>query len=110
MEVGRLGVHGTLAVNSVEPENKDEHEAVQNRHLATVVELALEHLDRIERATRKTAQVKSSVKSLLESITFLSLERHHSIFFLLPLTDLEYFSVCRYIIYLSRRFMFHSLP
>lgn len=57
MEVGRLGVHGTLAVKAVEPVNKNADEAVQNRRLATVVKLALEHPDKIERATRETVQV-----------------------------------------------------
>lgn len=57
MEVGRLGVLGTLAANPVEPANKNDYEAVQNRHLVTVVELALEHPGKIERVTQTTAQV-----------------------------------------------------
>lgn len=57
MEVGRLGVHGTPAVKNVEPVNKNADEAVQNLRLVTEVELALEHPDKIERATRETVQV-----------------------------------------------------
>ena len=57
MEVGRLGVHGTHVVNAVEPVNKDADEAAQNHRLATVVEIALDHPEKIERATRSTVQV-----------------------------------------------------
>jgi len=57
MEVGLLGVHGTHVVKTVELVNKNADEAVQNRRLATVVKLALDHPETIERATRATVQV-----------------------------------------------------
>ena len=57
MEVGRLGVHGTLAVKAVQPVNKNAHEPAQNRRLATVAEIALDYPEKIKRATRSTVQV-----------------------------------------------------
>lgn len=51
MEVGRLGIHGTHAVKAVVPVNKNADEAAQNHRLAVVVEIALDHPEKIERAT-----------------------------------------------------------
>ncbi|KAJ7389330.1 hypothetical protein OS493_032186 [Desmophyllum pertusum] len=56
MEVGRHGVPGRLVVKSVEPVSKNAAEAVQHPCLETVVDLALEHPGKIERATLTTVQ------------------------------------------------------
>ena len=57
MEVGRLGVHGTHVVKAVELVKKNAHEAVQTRRPATVAEVALDNLEMINSARRKTVQV-----------------------------------------------------
>ena len=57
MEVGRLGVHGTHVVKAVDQVNKNADEVVQNRRLATVEKIALDHPEKIELATRVTVQV-----------------------------------------------------
>lgn len=64
MEAGQLGVRGILAVKVVEQVDSNAHETALNLRQEMVVNRALEHPNKIERATRTTVQVKSYVGTL----------------------------------------------
>ena len=51
MEVGRVGVHGVLAVKTVEKANKTVHEVAKIQRLAMVDYLVLDHLSNLKRAS-----------------------------------------------------------
>ena len=64
MEDGQLGVRGILAVKAVERVDSNAHETALNLRKELVVNRALEHPNKIERATRTTVQVENYVGAL----------------------------------------------